>query len=120
MSTDINGKGWDETADTLLPKTTKNCVIKYYSADGFYFFVRKGTSCAIDVTFMEEDDFRGGTETITLSADQVKEDSEATIGNPEYKVTETTSDYQQIDSLDTFVYVSLRDLERENRFKDYN
>ena len=57
---------------TTLDSLGKNCMI--ISSDSVnegnppVFYVKKGTSCAIDVTFPATDNFLGKTETLTLSA----------------------------------------------------
>ena len=53
----------------VLRDTDKNCSASR-NANLYFLYVKKGTRCTIDATFMENDDYRAKTETITIYADK--------------------------------------------------
>ena len=66
VSTDSGGIPWPHGFD--INGVDTNCVISERSQD-INFYVKKGTSCAIAVTFPADDGHFAKTETLTLSAD---------------------------------------------------
>ena len=61
------GSAWTTNPD--LDLEGKNCVIVKNGSNDVMFYVKKGTSCAIDVTFPADDGHLAKTETLTLFAD---------------------------------------------------
>ena len=84
VSLNEDGDTWAaaEVDLALVEKTSKNCIL----SDESVVYIKRGTVCTIDVTFVGNDEYKGKAESIKITTE--KKYSLATVGT--YTINETT------------------------------